>query len=386
MKFVLILLFIFCPAVLAGQVIPSETEPEEGFSTDPRVGSYYQVFPLAGYTSDWGLFGGGFIQRINYGVHVFPFLSNAKADVIFSTNGTLLTSAEYERIQTFGSSIRSRIEFIGERQLRGHYFGIGNETVYSDEQYDDGFFYYENREIYISYQARKKVGKFGSRGMLDSFLMTSFSNVNGVVRGEESLFEVEQPDGFGENRVLKTGIGLVADSRDSEFLPTRGLRYQAGFNTTVPVFSNDYSYSDLSLEMRHFFHLFGNVVLAHKFEAEHIIGDAPFWDHAVIGTQLGLRGYHMHRFRGNSSLLNIVELRSWLFSMFDDKIRFGAQAFWDSGRVFSNLDSSGVFSDWNQTYGVGGALSLFNPDFFVRGDVGFSNETYRVYFGAGYIF
>jgi outer membrane protein assembly factor BamA len=386
MKLRLIFLFVLLPSVLSAQVVPSDTDSDEGYSTDPRVGSFYQVFPLAGYTSDWGFFGGAFVQRINYGVHVFPFLSNSKADVTFAANGTILSKLEYERIQTFGTSIRSRIDFVGERQLRGHFFGIGNETIYSDELYDDGYFYFENRELYISYQARRQVGEFGSRGLLDGFLETSFSYVDGLPRGEESLFEEQQPEGFGKNRILKLGAGMVADSRDSEFMPTRGIRYQVGISRSMPFFGNDFSYSDLNLEMRHFLELFDGVVLAHQFQADHIIGDAPFWDLSVIGTQFGLRGYHTDRFRGNSSLLNMLELRTWLFSMFDDNIRLGAQIFWDSGRVFSGFDGNGVFSGWNHSWGVGGVMSLFNPDFFVRGDVGFSDETYRIYFGAGYIF
>jgi outer membrane protein assembly factor BamA len=386
MKLNFLFIFLFIPPMLFGQVIPSETGQDEGYSTDPRVGSFYQVFPLAGYTSDWGFFGGGFVQRINYGVHVLPFLSNTKADVLFAYNGTITSKIEYERTRTFGANIRSRIDFVGERLLRGHYFGIGNESHFSDQLFDDEYFYYENREIYINYQARKQVRTFGERGVLDSFAQISFSHVDGIPRGESSLFDEERPDGFGKNRMMKAGFGIVADSRDSEFLPTKGIRYEAGLNKSLPLFGNDFSYSDLSLEMRHFFPLANGVVLAHKFQTEHILGEAPFWDLPILGTQFGLRGYHMDRFRGDSSVLNILELRSWLFSMFDDKVRFGAQAFLDSGRVFSDFDNNRIFSGWQHTYGFGGALSLFSPDFFVRGDVGFSDEAYRVYFGAGYIF
>ncbi|MDZ7683308.1 MAG: hypothetical protein U5J63_16775 [Fodinibius sp.] len=45
-----------------------------------------------------------------------------------------------------------------------------------------------------------------------------------------------------------------------------------------------------------------------------------------------------------------------------------------------------MFSDYKQTIGIGGAMSIFNPDFILRGEVGFSEEVSRIYIGIGYLF
>lgn len=85
-------------------------------------------------------------------------------------------------------------------------------------------------------------------------------------------------------------------------------------------------------------------------------------------------------------MLSMTELRTWLFSVLEGRIRAGGQLFWDTGRVYSEEDSGRFFNDWKHSFGAGAALSLFNPDFIVRADAGFSDEAFRIYFGAGYVF
>jgi hypothetical protein len=211
MKFYAVLFLFLFPAIAASQVIPSETENGIPEATDPRVGSYYSVFPLAAYTSDLGFLGGGFVQRINYGVHVLPFLSNTKADFTISTNGTINSKMEYERIRTFGTSIRSRVEFIGRRERQGRYFGIGNSTDFGSELFDNEFYFYENREVYIKYQGRYNVGTFGSRGVIDLIGGGTLWYVNSKPLEEPTLFASDTPLGFDKKWSNKLDIGVLLE-------------------------------------------------------------------------------------------------------------------------------------------------------------------------------
>lgn len=69
------------------------------------------------------------------------------------------------------------------------------------------------------------------------------------------------------------------------------------------------------------------------------------------------------------------------------QIKFGGQLFTDIGRVFNDDDGWGdFFNDYRHTYGIGGAMSLFSPDFILRGDIGFSKDVSRIYIGVGYSF
>ena len=360
----------------------SEREP---VSAD-RIGSHYSILPIAGYSSDWGVYGGGFLQRINYGAGIEPFLSNIKTDITISTKGYFVSQVEYERTKTFGLDLRSRIEFIGQRITEGQYFGIGNNTSFSKNMFDDEFYFYENRELFLKYIVRKKVGEFSELGDIDLYATSTFWRVNSVSRGEETLFSGDDPPGFQTSSIGKIGIGTILDSRDDEFSPTRGIQYEAGFNVAPSLFGFDYSYSEVKVDLRQYVSLFPNVVLAQRFKFNQTFGEVPFWAMPILGNEEGLRGYYLDRFRGEGSILSMTELRTWLFSVWDDQIRVGSHLFWDTGRVYSEYDSNAFFSEWKQSVGFGFAFTLFHPDFILRSDFGFSDEAFRFYFGSGYVF
>ena len=248
------------------------------------------------------------------------------------------------------------------------------------------FFFFENREFAIYYQARKQIASFGEYGGFDLTGSVDVSYLNGLTRGESSKFEEDMPLGIGKSWANKAGAGFIADSRDSEFSPVQGIRYEVSYEVSSSIFGSDYAYSDLEFDLRHYKEIFDGVVLANKLNFESIHGDAPFWDLSIIGGNGGLRGYHLDRFRGNQSVMHLLELRTWLFSVLNDEIRVGSQLFWDTGRVFSGANSDAFFDTWKHSYGGGMIFTLFSPDLMLRADVGFSDETFRFYFGTGYIF
>lgn len=382
---ILMYLLIFAGTVQAQIVIESSDDSDEHIPAD-RIGSFYTVLPIAGYSSDWGFYGGGFFQRINYDINVRPFLSNLKADFTVSTKGYIVSQLEYERTQTFGLDLRSGIEFIGQRIREGHFFGIGNNSVFDRDLFEDSFYFYENRELYLKYIARKRISGLGSMGFLDFYGTTTYWTVDAVIRKEDSLIAIDRPSGIQNGYIAKVGVGFIADTRDSEFSPTRGFKYEIGANTTPSFFNSEYSYSEILTDLRHYLNPFGNIVLAHRFKLEGISGHAPFWALPVIGDQYGLRGYHLNRFRGDRTVLQSAEVRSWLFSVLSDQITVGSVLFWDSGRVFSEYDSSAFFSDWKHTFGIGALFTLFGPDMILRTDIGFSDESVRIYFSSGFNF
>ena len=373
-----------CVSMVQAQLIPAENSAKD--IDESRIGSHYSIFPQAGYSSDFGIYGGAFLQRMNYGVDERPFLSNTRLNGVISTKGNLEMDLEYERIRTFGADIRSKVEILGLRLLQGHYFGIGNDTDFSQSLFDDEFFFYERREFQFDYQARKRLSSYSEYGVLDAFSRLKVWHVNGVEKDGETKFLMDQPEGFDPGWVNFLGLGIIADSRDSEFVPSRGYRYSFEFSKALPLMGSDYTVASLTGDFRHYRTLFANIVFAHNFKFEHQTGSAPFWSKPVLGNEYGLRGFHWNRFRGSSSVLSMTELRTWLFSVWKGRIRVGSQLFWDTGRVYSDEDSAQLFDDWKHSFGAGTAFSLFNPDFIVRADAGFSDEAFRIYFGAGYVF
>ncbi|MDX1592292.1 MAG: BamA/TamA family outer membrane protein [Balneolaceae bacterium] len=348
----------------------------------------YSLLPLAGYTSDIGLFGGGLFQKINYGQPPqSPFRSRLQVDFIGSFKGELQAQAVHEHTRAFNGRIRSRVSlFLFSSQI-SHFFGIGNQAAYSEELYSEDYFFYRHRNVSFRWRLRKKVAEYGFNGSLEIFsdLRAAYHKTNSLDENSRfAAFQLSGDKSTGWTNML--GLGLIADDRDSEFNPTEGYRYEAGVAVSDPLLASEFSFTSVWGELRNYVELLPNVVLAHKLRGEIISGNPPFWELSTLGNKAGLRGYHLDRFRGDRSIINIFELRTWLFSILDEQIRFGGQLFWDSGRVFSDNDSAGLFNNWQHTFGIGGAVSLFNPDFIITGDLGFSEETFRIYAGIGYNF
>jgi outer membrane protein assembly factor BamA len=365
---------------VSAQEIPSVIVP--GYSNTQN-----SVIPILGYTSDTSLFGGILLQRINYGENSHqPFLSNGKFDISGSLKGDMVGKVTFDRTRTFQTDIRSTVSFLIFRSQISHFFGIGNNQIFSDELYEEDFFFYEQRQFNFKYRGRKTLTEFGIDGKLDLFSDLRISYLDALEIEENSLFAQNLPEIRSSGWINKLGLGFIADDRDSEFNPTEGFRYEAGIGISHSFLGSDNNFSDAWLELRHYLEIFPNVIIAHKIRAEHIVGEAPFWALSTLGNEQGLRGYHLNRFRGDSSILNVLEARMWLFSLFEDEIRLGGQLFWDSGRVFSENDSNQFFGDWKQSFGFGTAISLFNPDFIIRADIGFSDEAMRIYAGIGYTF
>lgn len=376
---------LFVTGYTVAQQIPSSPD-ESGTQQDSiRVGSQYSILPVVGFSSDLGFIGGGYIQRLNYGNNVRPFKNNLQADISFSTKGNIVSEISFEQLTTFGLPVRSSLTFVGGRLKETNYFGIGNNTDFSDRQFDDGYFFYEAREFYMNYIGRYSLIEWDG-GVLDAVGTFTFWRMNPISRSGETLFG-SQYETYDPSWLNRTGVGIIADSRDNEFHATQGFYYDVQLETTVPFLGSDYKSKLFKADIRHFFEPIRNVVVAHNLRMESITGsDKPFWALPFVGGKEGVRGYHLERFRGDKIVMSLLELRTWMFTLFDDQISVGAQAFWDSGRVFSHEDSNALFSEWKHGVGGGMAVSLFSPDIIFRGDIGLSKESFRIYFGTGYTF
>ena len=348
----------------------------------------YSILPVAGYTTDSGIFGGGLFQKIDYGQNrTEPFLTNLKVFMIGSWKGELETQADYEHTRAFNGSVRSLLTMNLFRSTISHFFGLGNDTPYSEELYNGDYYFFKNQNVSLRWRVRKIVAEYGFNGSLELFTDLNASYVNTSTLDSNTRFaQFQQQEDEFRGWTNVAGFGIIADDRDSEFNPTEGYRYEAGMSFSHPLLASEYRFATFWGELRNYVEIFSGVVLAHKLRGELITGKAPFWELSAIGNKAGLRGYHLDRFRGDRSIVNIFEARTWFFSILDGQIRFGGQLFWDTGRVFTDSDSDEFFNNWRHTFGTGGAISLFNPDFIMTGDLGFSEDTFRIYAGIGYNF
>lgn len=343
------------------------------------------LVPVAGYSSDVGLMGGVLYSRYDYTGNVRPFNNYIKSTAVTSTKGFVKVEGLYEQTQTFGSNIRSSYQLFFSRLANNNFFGIGNNTTYRDQLWDDEYYYFESISLSLDLVFRKPIYKdFGSRFDILAGLGTSYQIP--YVRQSNSSFNLSMPNGSKGGFVNYLSTGFIWENRDNEFVPQKGNRAEFEIRF-APKYLSEYALTTFRLDLRQYFYLFDFLTIANRLEARHASGDVPYWQLSTLGDDYSLRGYPLNRFQGNSSISYNLELRSWMFTFPEYAVKIGVHLFTDAGRVFTGEDvAADLFRGYKQTAGFGGALSLFNPDFILRGEMGFSEDVKRIYVGIGYTF
>lgn len=344
------------------------------------------IFPALAYDSDVGIVGGALYNRIDYTGHAQPFNNYIKSTFLASTKGMFSLEFEYEQTQTFGSQIRSKASLFAYRFMYDYYFGIGNDSPFHDERFENEFYFFESRKLILSYEGRQPLHN-SSTSRFDLLFGLGIKYETPSVKLDQSKFNADRPRGFSGGWVNSLNTGFIWENRNSEFDPTSGNRAKLEIRVAPEFLFSDYGLSTVELDLRQYFRLFNWVTVANKLRARHASGDLPYWERSALGNIETLRGYPLNRFIGNSSVAYSLELRKWIFNFEEYQIKLGSHLFTDVGRVFTEQDEIGdLLSDYKQTVGVGGAMSLFSPDFILRGEAGFSEDMMRIYVGIGYSF
>lgn len=342
-------------------------------------------FPVVGYSSDVGLMGGLIYSRYDYTGNVRPFNNYIKSTATASTKGFIKFAGLYEQIQTFGSDIRSSYRLLFDRLANNNFFGIGNNSSYSEQLWEDEYYYFESIGVSFDVSLRKPVYR-DRDSQLDLLAGLGTDYEIPYVRQTNSSFNQEMPNGSEGGFVNYLSTGFIWENRDNEFDPQEGNRAQLKIRF-APKYLSEYALTTFRLDFRQYFYVLDFLTIANRLEARHAAGDVPYWRLPTLGDDYSLRGYPLNRFQGNSSISYNLELRSWMFTFPEYAVKIGVHLFTDAGRVFTGEDSAAdLFSGYKQTFGLGGALSLFSPDFILRGEMGFSEDVTRIYVGVGYTF
>lgn len=371
---------LLCTKVRA-QLVPTDSIPKQGIQNT--------VLPAVGYTSDLGLIGGGIYSRFDYRPGVEPYYSKIQAMVLASTGGYLEGELHMDWCKTFGLDMRSTLEFGANRLFDDNYFGVGNSTDFKDNRWNNGYYYFETVNFNADYTGRIPVWKSTFDDKLNALVMAGSEYNIPYPRKDQSTINLMPPRGVSGGWVNYIGTGLLWENRDSEIHPTRGNRLELKFKAAPSVLFNEYPLTIAKLDAREYFkfHLLRDVVVANRLIMRHANGQVPYWEMSALGNRTIMRGMPMNRYLGNSMIVYSLELRTWLINIKEYQIKLGGQLFTDRGRVFTPGDDfQDIFHNYRRTYGLGGAISLFNPDLIFRGDLGFSKDIMRIYMGIGYAF
>ncbi len=259
--------------------------------------------------------------------------------------------------------------------LFNKYFGPGNGSVNDDDLDDEDF--YETRYETLS----------GGLGIVRDFWKKSTFRLGALFEESEPVIEsgtILASDSlaletFGSRtlNIVEASAELNLDFRDRADLPEQGarlyLKYQSGFITNND--NDSYGIVQGFIEKYATWRKKNPWTLRVRLGGSTSYGEdvTPFYKQVYLGQDNNLRGYEQHRFTGKSTFFINSELRIQLteFQTALVPLKFGIKGFYDTGRVYSDFDTTDQF---HQGYGFGVYFVPIKESFSLNISAGFSEE------------
>ena len=320
--------------------------------------------PIAYYTPETGFAGGAgalyFARPENSLTHVRP--SATALLLIYTQKKQFISQFSGEwYFQEAAHRLDTDILFMRYPQK---FFGIGNKTP---ENLEEG---YTSQILRFEIKGLTTVAKSFQAGLTLYFEDRKLSDISPTgLLGTGTI--------LGSANGTTAGVGPLAyfDTRDNIFAPTRGSYYQLSIAVHNKSFGSDYQFSKTVINLREYFSVGDDEVLALQWYGYFIGGSAPFHKLAELGGQNQMRGYFEGRYRDKNYITSQVEFRIPLFW------RIGFVAFAGMGDVAGDISQFNL-RDIKASYGFGFRY-FFNikERLNLRLDFGFGNGSSGMYIG-----
>jgi len=390
----------------------------------------FSLLPVINYSTDRG-FGFGAYSVIakfkeGYDPYLWRLYFRLSATVKNGENGERIFPyhEDFVRVDLPGLAggklrINARAGFF--RFLTTGYFGFGNASVLDKGKPRK---YYQFDRIYpeamlITRYRLKNIGKAKVNAFFSGNLLYNITNVlpgsklaadiNQSLKADtpESQFLADMLRGLRAHPQLSAHVGLMYDSRDSEFAPTSGMLHEISIRGGT-AFTTQLSYLGLNAKTHFYLSIWKEyLVFAARFIGDVLLGNPPFYElyrygglfpDEGPGGGLSVRGTLPQRYYGKMKLVGNVELRSMIFTirLLSQVFKLGLVAFADAGRVWGDLgyasqalqeqiDGSGL--GMKLGFGMGGRLQ-WGSTVVMRADFAYSPTDQNVgfFFLLGHLF
>lgn len=330
------------------------------------------VFPILMYDTDIGLGYGGKAKFVNYlsKKESFDFFifnsSKVERTYIFTFS---IPDTEIRQGKTYPFSFDLKAEY--SKYLKYYFYGTGAGS----REEDQTEFINERKELQM------KLG----RGFSTCFVVELFYSLKNVF-----YFDVERDrpftdtlDAVGEQFSPFASLVVRYDTSDSQIHPKKGFRLIFQNDVASKLLGNkNASFHRLTLDFRKYTLLFGqNDVLAFRTLIQKVSGEGiPLFELSSLGggsEMAAMRGYGLNRFNDKGKFLINVEYRFPLWK------KLGGNIFLDGGSVWPSWSRIGLD---NFAVDAGWGLRYYLQNFVVRFDMGFSDESMRIYFNFNHVF
>ena len=386
------------------------------------------VLPTFGYESDLGVGVGAFANVALLDPDVQPYRVRLTGQAFFhllpAPGGGLEVPFQNHYLLVdapglVGGRLRLTLDLRFRREVTAGYYGLGNASV--DERPWSEFDEDAQRELWIAarrfhqydrtYPALRLAGRLELVRHLELFssigVTGSWTDVYADSRLAQDTAE-NAPEsvrrsivGLTPHALVDGLVGLVWDSRDDEFEPSRGgfhdvsVRHGGGLGER-------FGYVGFGLTARGYVSTWdGALTLAARGRVDLLVGNPPLYELTAVGGVRGdrwatgggtsLRGIPLQRYHGKIKLIGNLEARLGVARarVLGRPARLSVLGFVDAGRFFADwrpqpeLDGRGL----GLKVGLGGGLRLrFGSSVVVRADVAVSADGWGGYLDVGQVF
>ncbi len=342
-------------------------------------------FPIIGGNTDIGVQFGGAATLTRFCGDVQPYQWNI--DLLLSASAKddssglrLVQQSHVLRLDApalFGGRVRvdGRLNYL--RTINAGYYGLGND---SSAALPPGVTDPGRRFQYLQQEGRARfITRIHTSSPLDLALGLNLRYESpGVYDGSRLAADALAQNREGDPRVrgldpaaiAGVAAGVMYDTRDTEFVTTKGIFYQLGVGASAGS-SDGIGYGDTSAVLSHYAPLPGPFIFASRLVASFQFGNVPFYDlmqggtfepQYLFGGETGVRGVPDGRYAGKVKLVTNIEIRSRFprFQLLGQRLRIGTTTFLDAGRLWDeySYDPGSDGRKLGLKYGVGGGFFL----------------------------
>ena len=196
------------------------------------------------------------------------------------------------------------------------FWGIGNHSVTaSEESYSIKQFYF-NPQILTRVYHKFYVG-----------LNVEYQRINDFKYESGGVFDSQQITGRFGGSTSGLGFLLTLDSRNNAYSPSRGGFIEFNLTRFNKIFQSDFNFTTYSLELKKFYHIGLNRVLAFQAYGKVNAGEVPIRNLGLLGGSEMMRGFYKGRYADKNYFTSQAEIRQYLFW------RLGVVGFVSTGQV-----------------------------------------------------
>lgn len=331
----------------------------------------FVFFPLLVKSPEykWGLGTGGIIYfKLNdslartSNIKLVTFYTLRK-QAVFATEGNFFLPGE-KYIIHYGASVS---------RFPDKFWGLGNNTEnsavenYAISQYD------------LYPQVLREIRKHLFAGVGYEFQKVFRFDYD--YREGANLFDREDIAGRNGGKTSGAGIIITWDSRNNAFSASKGFYVQYFNNFYRHFFGSDFNFTMHNLDVRKYFGLKHNQVLAFQFNLMAAQGNIPMRNLSIIGSDSYMRGYYQGRYQDKVMMALQGEFRTPVYK------RLGLTLFTGVGRVGTDFEQTFSFTSLKISGGFGLRFAI-NPKekLNLRFDTGFGNHSHGSYINMGEAF